>query len=563
MDAKSFMEALKELEAQKGISRTDILLALKEALRKAYVKSLKGGDDALVEVVIDEEKGTINIYHYKTIVEEVLDDYIEISLEDAKEMVKKDKAHFQIDKENNRLVEEVSVEELARYIALTVKSVLRQKLSEAEKNVIYEAYKDKVGEMISGLVEKCDDKGAMVTVNRSSLYIPRKELIGDEMFMNGDPIRMYVASVSSGGERGSQIRLTRSDAGFLKKLFEESVRDIYDGTVIIKDIAREAGVRSKISVYSLDPNVDPCSSCIGIGGNTIANIISSLGNNLKDKEKVDVIKYSTNQALYIIDALKPANVMAIYVDVEMKEAKILVADGTLSQAIGRRGANARLASKLVGFTLDVHEEKDRETIEEEFGIHFVSVEKLREEEEAREKQQAYDRYIASLKANRAKEALESEMTQGIEKGKPSVITDEELKEEAKEEVKVEVKEEIKEEKKEEVKVPETPINNEPKEVKTTTTLESLEKSLESEKKKETFKATQKVSKRPKTITEKDQAHEELKEEEEKKVLTPKMDIYTKEELEELENEEYYEDSDTLDDEDIDYDEFDSYYDDEN
>lgn len=563
MDAKQFMEALDELELQKGIAKEDILAALKEALRKAYTKSLKGGDDALVEVAIDVTKGTINIYHYHNIVEDVTDDYLEVTAEDAKELVKKDKARYSIDTENNRLVEEVSVDELKRYIALTVKSVLRQKLVEAEKNIIYETYKDKVGEMLSGLVEKCDDKGAMVTVNRSSLYIPRKELIGDEMFMTGDPIRMYVANVSSGGEKGSQIRLTRSDAGFLKKLFEESVRDIYDGTVIIKDIAREAGVRSKISVYSLDPNVDPCSSCIGVSGQTISNIISQLGANLRDKEKVDVIKYSTNEEAYIIDALKPANVIAIYVDKDIKEAKILVADGSLSQAIGRRGANARVASKLLGYSLDIKEEKDRAAIEEEFGIKFTSVEKIREEEEARAKQEAYDRYIATLKANRQREAIEEQLNGGIEKSKPTIITDavlEEIEPEVKEETKVEetkVEEKV-EEKVETPVIKEVPIVNETKEVKTTTTLESLEKSLETEKKKETFKATTKSSRRPKTITEKDVAHEEIEEE---KKITPKMDIYTKEELEELESEEYI-DEDTFDD-DIDYDEFDEYYDDEN
>ena len=561
METKAFMDALTELELQKGISKSDILLALKEALRKAYVKSLKGGDDALVEVVIMEEPAQINIYHYKNIVDEVSDDYIEISLEDAKDLVKKDKKHFSIDKENNRLVEELSVEDLERYIAMTVKSVLRQKLSEAEKNVIYETYKDKVGEMLSGIVEKCDDKGAMVTINRSSLYIPRKELIGDETFMNGSPIRMYVASVQSGGEKGSQIRLTRSDAGFLKKLFEENVRDIYDGTVIIKDISREAGVRSKISVYSLDPNVDPCSSCIGIGGQTIAGIISQLGNNLRDKEKVDVIKYSNNIAIYIIDALRPAEVKAIYVDEDMKEAKVLVTDGTLSSAIGRRGANVRLASKLTSYSLDIHEENEKEKVEEEFGIHFVGVDKIRAEEEQKEKAEAYERYLKTLKANRAKEALEQELAQGIEKGKPVTITDDVLNEtpEVTEEAPVVEEPEVTEEAP--VEVPEENTVNETKEVKTTTTLESLEKSLESEKKKEAFKATKKTSKRPKTITEEEVAHEETKEEE--KVVTPKMDIYTKEELEELEKEEEFIDEEEYEDEEVDYDEYDSYYDDEN
>lgn len=558
LDATQFMEALNELEHQKGIAKEDIIAALKEALRKAYTKSLQGGDDALVEVEITDEY--INIKRFKKIVDEVTDDYIEISLEDAEAVIaaqKKSKAKvkpFSINKEKTLFIEEVPVEQLTRFMAMTVKSVLRQKLAEAEKVALYQAHKDKVGEMISGLVEKCDDYGAMVNIGRTTIFLSRKELIGDETFNPGDPIRMYVANVNSSNEKGPQIRVTRSDAGYLKKLFEESVRDIYDGTVIIKNIARDAGTRSKVAVYSNDPNVDPCSACIGVSGQTIQNILSNLGN-AREKEKVDIVRYSTNDAIYIIDALKPATVEAIHLDKEDKSAIVIVPDGQLSLAIGRKGANARVACHLTGYEITIKEAHEKEEIEDDLNIKFLSVDEVKEEESKREQVEKYERYLAQLKEARAKELEATEQTGGIEKGKPMKITDEDIKED--EPVKEEAP--VSEETKEEVKPVEQPvIKDEPKVVKTTTTLESLEKSLEETKKKETFKATKKTSRRPKTITEEEVAHED-KIEETKQPL-PQMDIYTKEELEQIENEELYEDYE--EEEDIDYDEYDSYYDDE-
>lgn len=557
IDANKFMEALGEIEKQKGIAKEDIILALKEALRKAYVKSLQGGDDALVDVVINDEY--IAIYRKKKIVDDVQDDYIEISLEDANELIKGEKKsknkRYSISEDKTEFIEEVSVDELTRYMAMTVKSVLRQKLAEAEKVALYQAHKDKVGEMISGIVEKCDDYGAMVNIGKTTIFLPRKELIGEETFKTGDPIRMYVAQVSSNSEKGAQIRVTRSDAGYLKKLFEESVRDIYDGTVIIKNIARDPGVRSKVAVYSNNPNVDPCSACIGIQGQTIQNIIANLGN-AREKEKIDIIKYSTNDAIYIIDSLKPATVEAIYLDKEDKEATVIVPDGQLSLAIGRKGANARVACHLTGYEITIKEAHDKAEIEDDLGIKFMSVEQVKEEQDLLEQKEKYDRYIAQLKANREKEYEESGVTSGVEKAKPMTIQDEDLIEEEKPVEEVKVQEEVKEE----APVVQEVVKEEPKEVKTTTTLESLEKSLESEKKKETFKATQKTSKRPKTITEKEVAHDE-KLIEEVKDSGPRMDIYTKEELEEFENEDY-ENEDYVDEEEIDYDDFDQYYDDE-
>ena len=554
IDAKDFMEALDQLEETKGIAKNDILEALKEALIKAYVKDLGGGNDADVRVIISMTPPSIDMVRVRKIVndEDIEDDYLEISPEDAKELTKKSK-NAKI--ENGELIESVPVEELKRYTAISVKNALKQKLAEAEKQVLYTSYKDKIGEMVSGTVEKCDDHGASVVIGRSTVYISRRDLIGDETFLPGSQIRLFVSDVSS-SEKGPMIRLSRSDAGFLKRLFEEQVREIYDGSVIIKNIAREAGVRSKISVYTNDPNIDPIGACIGVNGKSIQNILASLGE--KNQEKVDIVLYSVNPALYIIDALRPASVIAIAIDKENRQAVAIVENEKLRLAVGRRGSNARLAAKLTDFKIDVKEEENMEEYKA-MGYVFKTVEEVKEEEEVRVRQETYNRYLANVKAQRAAEEEEQAPVSlgGIEKMKPQNILDEDIKEEPKEEAKPVVEEAPKatEPVKEEKPVEEAPAR---KEVKTTTTLEDLEQSLESEKKREAFKATQKTSKRPKTITEKEVAHEPVEEEEKK--ITPKMDIYTEEELREFENEDQYEDD--YEDEDIDYDDYEEYYEDD-
>lgn len=560
MDATKFMEALDEIEATKGISKESIISALKESLKKALEKTLFGGayEGSDVRVEISENPAKIEMKYVRKVVEEVEDDFLEVSLEEANAHKKGKKYAI-----GDEYVQEMKVEDMARLTALTVKSVLKQKIAEAEKQSLYESHKDKIGEMITGIVEKCDDRGAIVNIGRTSLYLSRKELIGDEMLEAGAPVRLYVSDVSSGEQgKSPMVRVSRSDAGFLRRLFEEEVREIYDGTVIIKSLAREAGIRSKIAVYSNDPNVDSVGCCIGVNGSAIQKIVAQLGN-ARDKEKIDIISYSPNEALFIIDALRPAQVskIGLYTSPEGKKCAIaVVPDGQLSLAIGRKGANVRVACKLTDCKIDIKEEKDANDIE----IELKSVEQLQQEEKERSQREKYENYLAMVKASRAEEAA---IESGVEKAKPQKILDEDLASEEPEQIKEEtpaieepvkeeapvVEETVKEEKVEEV-VPEV----KPTIVRTTTTLASLEASLESDKKKEEFKATQKTSKRPRKITEDEVEHEEIKVDLDKK---PQMEIYTKEELEELENEEYYDDED-YEEEEIDFDDFDQYYDDD-
>jgi len=551
MDATKFIEALDELEAAKGISKESIIAALEEALHKALEKQISDGyrNDGDIRVKISEDPAEIDMCYVRKVVDEVEDDYLEISVEEVNKGLKK--AKYAV---GDEFVVKSSPDDMLRLTALTVKSVLRQKLAEAEKQSLYELYKDKIGEMITGIVEKCDDRGAVVNIGRSSLYLTRRDLIGDEMLEMGAPVRLYVSDVT-GAEAGKapMVRVSRSDAGFLKRLFEEEVREIYDGTVIIKSIAREAGVRSKLAVYSNDANIDSVGCCIGVNGNAIQKIVAQLGNS-RDKEKIDIIQYSPNDYLFIIDALRPAQVLKIGVEVDengKKNAVAVVPDGQLSLAIGRKGANVRVASKLTDTHIDIKEE----SMADEVTMELKSVEAVQEEEKLRVQKEKYDKYLSQVKAQR-QEAIKTEV--GVEKAKPQKIVDEV---EPVEEVKpAEVVAPVVEQPMVEEVVEEAKPVVKPTVVKTTTTLESLEASLEKESKKESFKATQKTSKRPRKIEEDEVAHEEVKTDDN----AQKMAIYTEEELKEFEKEEeYFEDDYEDSDEDIDYDEFDEYYDDDN
>ena len=554
MDATKFLEALEEIAEAKGISKEAIIEALRESLKKALEKQVCDGyivEGVDVRVTITEQPAEIKMEYVRKVVEEVEDDILEISLEDANKGKKGKKYAV-----GDEYIVETSPDDMARLTALTVKSVLRQKLAEAEKISLYEVYKDKIGEMITGVVEKCDDRGAVVNIGRSSLYLTRRDLIGEEMLESGAPVRLYVANVT-GTETGKSpmVRVSRADPGFLRRLFEEEVREIYDGTVIIKGLAREAGIRSKLAVYSNDINVDPVSCCIGNNGNVIQKIVAQLGN-AREKEKIDIIQYSPNDALFIIDALRPAQILKIgvYTDENGKKCAVaIVPDGQLSLAIGRKGANVRVASKLTETHIDIKEESMADEVE----VELKTIEQVQEDEKLRVQKEKYERYLSQVKTERAAAA---KLEGGVEKSKPQVISDEEVKEEQ-----LKVAPEAKAEDKPVEVAPEAPVVEEAPVVKktvvkTTTSIDALEAALDSEKQKESFKATQKTSKRPRKIEEEEVAHEEVKPEE----VKPKMAIYTDEELAELarEEEEYYEDEYADSDEDIDYDEFDEYYDDD-
>ena len=308
-------------------------------------------------------------------VENIEDDFLEISLEEIKGLG----LSLQI---GDTYQIEASPEDFQKSAAMTVKAILRQKIAEAEKSALYEIYKDKIGEMIVGQVEKIDERSAIVNIGRTSVYLPSSKRIPGETFKVGDRIKLYVVDVES-TTKGAQIAVSRIHEGFLRRLFEEELPEIYEGTVVIKEIAREAGLRSKVSVYSLDPNVDAAGACIGQNGSRIQKIVAQLGN-AKDKEKIDIIAYTENKPLYLVESLKPAQVTGIIFDESNKKATMIIADENLGPAIGRRGVNPRLASKLTGYTIDI---KDLTSTTAE-GLSFTTVDSLRTQEDLRKQREA-------------------------------------------------------------------------------------------------------------------------------------------------------------------------------
>ena len=557
MNATEFLAALDEIEASKGISKETTLQALQEALTKGFKKQL-GGDDALVRVTIDAEKGIIDMCQIKNVVKEVEDDFLEISVEDAQAIDKKYK-------EGDEFVIPATLDELRKATAMSIKSILKQKFAEAEKGILYEAFKDKINTMITGRIEKVDERGASVNIGRTSVFLPRNQMIGDEKFNVGDAIKLYVSDVAS-GSKGAHIVVSRANEGFLRCLFNEEIHEIYDGTITIKCIAREAGERSKVAVYSADPNIDPAGACIGPNGSRIQKIVGQLGNG-QAKEKIDIIGYSDNAGLFIMEALKPARVAGINLNEEEKSAVAIVKDDSLSLAIGRRGVNARLAVKLTGYKIDIKTET--EAYEE--GYEFQSYEELAAIEMENKEKAIMEARQASYEANPAsvlpglpdgyvapqqrvyEEEANTELTEALEEASEK----EEAAAPSKEEAPVVEQAPVVEEKPVEEAAPaKEEVKEEHKAVRTTTSLEDLEKSLEQESNKQKAKSSQKVNRHKK---------KEEEEEEEKSSLinrdnSVRMSIYTEEELREMEEEDKLDEEE--EEEDVDYDEYDDYYDDD-
>ena len=564
MNAVEFIAALEEIEASKGISKDTILDMLKESLIKAYRKQL-GGDDADVRVNIDPEKGIIDMCQVKAVVDEVEDDFLQISVQDANDADKSKKY-----KAGDEFVIPATIDELKKATAMSVKSMLKQKFAEAEKSILYETFKDKIGTIITGKVEKVDDRGISVNIVKTSVFLPKKELIGDEKFIVGETIKIYVDDVAS-GTKGAHIVVSRSKEGFLRCILAEEISEIYDGTVQIKAIAREAGERSKVAVYSKDPTIDPAGACIGSNGARIQKVVSQLGNGGINKEKIDIIGYSDNTALFIMEALKPARVVGAIVNEEEKSAIAIVNDDSFSLAIGRRGVNVRLAVKLTGYNIDVK----TETMAAEEGLEYISLEEATAEENAKKAEQILlkkaneenaaqpsvlrglpEGYVAPQDRVYEEEATaddNAELTEALEneaEKKEAVI-------EAAPVIETPVEEPVKEEEPAPAPAPvKEEVKEEHKEVKTTTSIEDLEKSLADESARKANKGAKKSYKKN------NKKVEEEEEDESKPVISTgeRMSIYTEEELREMEEEEKYEDE--VEDEDIDYDEFDEYYDDD-
>ena len=574
MNVENFKNAITELSVAKGVDEETIFLALKDALEKAFLKSLGGGEDAKVYVDIDLDNGFITLAQLKAVVEDVTDDYLEITKDDAEEenevkiediedelsgLTKKDK-----EKKHDLEILLSKVKEAGEHITLgeyypiyaslsdmtktfmkAVMSLLHGRIVEAERGLLYEYYKDHIGELITGTVEKCDDKGCLIDVGRTKVELSKREMIGDEMFRAGDPIRVYIQEVKKKDDgKGAQVELTRSSAGFLKRLFEEEIHEIFDGTVLIKGVAREAGIKSKISVMSTNPDVDATGACIGQGGSRIQKIVAQLGNG-KEKEKIDIIPYSVNPLLYVADSLKPVKALGVDVlDEDNKKVSVIVKDDDFSTALGKRGVNVRLARQLTSWDIGILKESEAKKDE----IAYVTYDELKAQEEEMKVQKQRDDFLKKSKEDLEKKKEQEALAQKEGEAAPVVTSVEETATIEEQPVVAETKpvvEEVKEEK---------PV--ETLEVKTTKTLEDLEKELANTKVQKTEKKPAQ-KKRPHHISD-----EEVERVKPNEVPQNMMPIYTKEELEEIEKEESNLDYDDNYD-DIDLEDYDEYYDDDN
>ena len=576
-EQKLFLEAVKAFEQEKGISSEILLDALKESFKFAFQKKIEKENffdkktgkslikvdknapklpDALVRVDIDLDKAKIKCFRQWLVLDDddITDDYIEISIDDAREKSPKIKI-------GEYYEEELNLDDLNTRDADILKTHFKQKISKAEKEALMANFQNKIGTIVTGDVEKADRRCVIVNLGKTSATLLPGDLIGDEKYNTGDTIKVYIKEIGKDEKRGgSLVKISRSDPGFLRCLFENEIHEIYDGTVIIKDIARLAGKRSKVAVYSNDPNVDPSGACIGQNASRIQSIVSQLGNARDAKEKIDVITYNPNLGIYLSEILKPGNIVGAKIDEGIRTIYAIVeSPDQKSLAIGNGGANTILARQLTHYDkvlVKTVEEAEAENID------YKTMEEFEAEAREEERRRFRERQEMILNMNKPQVEEETTVEEEIKEEAPATVVEETkvveptvevapvvetpvveaaAEKPAEETVKI-FKKPAEPEQKVEIKKVEKPIEPEElREVKTTTTIESLEKILEQEKKEKEAKAQKALNKKKKA-----KKFEDEDDEKEEKKIIQKMDIYTDEELAELENEELdssYEDED--------------------
>lgn len=375
MASKKFIQALDLLESERGIKKDVVLDALKEALEKAYKKNYSG-PESIVRVDINEKTGKIRLFEIKTVVEELNNEDFEIELEDALEINPK----YQV---GDEIITEISPDVFGRLAAIQTKQLLRQKIREAEKESLYNEYVDKQDDIITGIVDRVEERFAIINIGKTGALLPINQQIPGEKLLEGQHIKVYVSDVER-TTKGTHIGVSRTEPGLVKRLFEMEVPEIFDGIVEIKSVSREAGDRSKIAVFTSNENVDPVGSCVGPKGTRVNNVVNELNG-----EKIDIVEWDKDPVVFISHALAPARVKTVRINEEKHTAFVIVPDDQLSLAIGKRGQNARLAVRLTGWKIDIKSEteakeagldiiEDKE-FEEEFVKEMTSVEESVEE----------------------------------------------------------------------------------------------------------------------------------------------------------------------------------------
>ncbi len=351
----ALFEACEELERERGIAKDVIIASLEDAMVAAYKRHLRIKDATNLESILDEQTGEIGVFRTKVVVNEVEDPDTEISLEDAKEIDEE----VEVDDE---VKIEVTPEQFGRIAAQTAKQVITQRIRDAERNNILNEFLDKKGSLTTGIIQRVENRNVIVNIGKTDAIMPQREQIPGEYYKPGNRIRVFVLNVKE-TNRLPQVIVSHAHAEIVKELFELEVPEIEDGIVEIKSIAREAGFRTKLAVWSNDPEVDSVGACIGPRGSRIQTIVSELKN-----EKIDIVRWSPDPVEYIVNAISPARVVSVDImadDEESKEAMVVVPDDQLSLAIGRDGQNVRLAHKLTHWKIDIKSVSQMEQAEAE------------------------------------------------------------------------------------------------------------------------------------------------------------------------------------------------------
>lgn len=523
MNSNDFLKAMQSFENERNLDKEIVLDALKQALTKAFRKQ-SDIPDALVRVDIDNATGQIRMFQQFKVVENVEFDELEISLEEAK---KYDQS-LELD---SFYEEEIDVDDLGRAAALLAKNVMKQKIREAEKQAIYDEYIDKLDEMVLGNIESVEDKFIVVNLGKTLAVMPKTAQIPSEHYYEGQKIRVVITEVNK-DTKGAQVLVSRSDARLVRRLFEKEVPEIFQGIVEIKAIAREAGERTKMAVYSKNPDIDPIGACIGPRGSRVQVVIEELKG-----EKIDIFEWSDDIEELIRNALAPAQIVAVIPSLEKKGLLVVVEDNQLSLAIGKKGKNARLAVRLTNSRIDI---KTKSELEEQ-GIDY--------------RQMAFDYAIAQEKLKREKAALELAR---IKKEQEELAQQEAEKLlEQQEEVQVDepIQQPVVEEPKEEVK----PVKKAKKPLRERSEYVSRFEDLADGGRSQSTTKDKPSSKRKKDNDDSERRFRssDIRKERDYEIKPE----YTQEELEEIER--YQLELEETWDDDYDYDEYDKYYDDMN
>ncbi len=374
----ALFEACEELERERGISKEVTIASLCDAMVAAYKKHMRIGKEVTnIEAILDEQSGEIGVFATKEVVKEVEDPDLQISLTDALEIAEDVE-------EGDELKIEVTPEQFGRIAAQSAKQVITQRIREAERNLVLNEFLDKKGTLTTGIIQRVENRNVIVNIGKTDAIMPQKEQIPGEYYKPGNRIRVFVLNVKE-TTRLPQVIVSHAHAEIVRELFELEVPEIEDGIVEIKSISREAGYRTKIAVWSNDPEVDSVGACIGPRGSRIQTIVSELKN-----EKIDIVRYSEDPVEYIVNALSPARVVSVDIlanDEYAHDAMVVVPDDQLSLAIGREGQNVRLAHKLTGWKIDIKSVSQMEKAESEMINYEEPAEEVEEDENVDELQQ--------------------------------------------------------------------------------------------------------------------------------------------------------------------------------